>query len=204
MQLSLAKVYLSLDINHEQTLQLLNQQMGVVTNLVEQVNMRMTAVRPPVEIKHRPNLPEVRFAVGMVMRHRKLKYTCIIYGWDERCTESLRRIEQVTSIIYNTHPFKLYSRLYEQMGEMLLSQGENQPFYRVLADDRTTRYVAQENLDFVWNTEADIKELLHPSIGRYFIHFTGRSYELNEEMRVKYPDDECALEDIYQRHWKEM
>lgn len=91
------------------------------------------------------------------------------------------------------------------MGERLPSDGRNQPFYRVLADDRSTRYVAQANLDFVWNTEADTKDVdHHPSVGRYFTAFTGRCYELNAEMRVAFPDDERAMDEIYQRHSRDV
>lgn len=88
-----------MDINYEQILQISNQieqQMGVRDLFVEEVNMKMAAVKQPVVVKYRKNLPEVRFAVGMVMRHRRFKYTCVIYGWNEKCAETLDWIEQVS------------------------------------------------------------------------------------------------------------
>lgn len=88
------------------------------------------------------------------------------------------------------------------MGVKHLPEGEKQPFYRVLLDDASTRYTAQENLDIETNTN-DMKELFHPEIGRYFTGFNGRSYELNEEMRAEFPDDERAVEEIYLIHSKD-
>lgn len=90
----LAKVYLALDINHEQILHIMAN--NVTKRLLKLVHTRMTKERPPVEIKYRSNVLELRFAVGMVMQHRELKYTCVIYGWDKECAESTVRIHQVT------------------------------------------------------------------------------------------------------------
>lgn len=101
-------------INYEQVLQIskrIEQQMGVRDLFVEEVTMKMTAVKPPVVVKSRKNLPEVRFAVGMVMRHRKFKYTCVIYGWDEKCAESSDWIEQVAYTRIMQHRDKSYLSL---------------------------------------------------------------------------------------------
>lgn len=98
MKLALCQVYLSLDINHEQILHMLTElepQVGVIANLRHQVNIQMAEKILPVEVKHRRNLPDLQFAVGMVMQHRKYHYTCIIYGWDEKCTESSEWMERV-------------------------------------------------------------------------------------------------------------
>lgn len=82
------------------------------------------------------------------------------------------------------------------MGVKFLPKGENQPFYRVLLDDASSRYAAQENLDIERNAK-DIKESFHPQIGRYFTGFNGRCYEMNEEMREQFPDDERAVDEIH-------
>ncbi len=79
---------------------------------------------------------------------------------------------------------------------------ENQAFYRVLSNDGLTSYTAQDQLSIVWGTDSGIKDMFHPQIGRYFTRFNGRNFELNEEMRTLFPDDERALDEIYQIHSK--
>lgn len=86
------------------------------------------------------------------------------------------------------------------MGVKRLPKGEKQPFYKVLVDDGSTRYAAQENLAIEWK----IQTIVHSEVGRYFTGYTGRYYELNNEIRAEYPDDEGARDEIYLKHWKNI
>lgn len=88
-----------MDINHEFTLRISNQlqqRFGMEDFFAEEVNRKLTTLKPPIEFQHRRKLPELQFAVGMVMRHLHFKYTCVVYGWDGKCAEKLDWIEQVT------------------------------------------------------------------------------------------------------------
>ncbi|KAK3739307.1 hypothetical protein QZH41_017885, partial [Actinostola sp. cb2023] len=66
---------------------------------------------------------EVKYRIGMVMKHRRYRYGCIIYGWDYSCDMDESWIHQ--------------------MGVDRLPLGRNQPFYNVLGDDGSSRYAAQ-------------------------------------------------------------
>lgn len=68
----------------------------------------------------------------------------------------------------------------------------------MLLDDESTRYTAQENLAIEWNPE--IGDMFHSEIGRHFNGFNGRYFELNDEMRARFPDDERVRDEIYVRH----
>lgn len=69
--------------------------------------------------------------------------------------------------------------------------------YLVLLDNLigSVGHVPQEHLEIAW--DANTREIHHPQIGRYFTGFNGRYYELNEEMRLQYPEDERACDEIY-------
>ncbi|XP_076354217.1 F-box only protein 21-like isoform X2 [Tachypleus tridentatus] len=69
------------------------------------------------------NYHEVKYAVGMIMKHCKYHYTCVIYGWDPTC--------------------KANETWIHQMGVHNLVNKEHQPFYHVLVEDGSNRYAAQ-------------------------------------------------------------
>lgn len=67
--------------------------------------------------------PNLKYAVGMVMRHLTLNYKCVIYDWDPVCLASVE--------------WQL------QMNVAKLTLKDEQPFYNVLVEDGSHRYVAQ-------------------------------------------------------------
>ncbi|XP_018329451.1 F-box only protein 21 [Agrilus planipennis] len=114
--------------------------------------------------KSRP--PQVKYAVGMIMQHLSLTYICVIYDWDPICKAS--------------------PEWQNDMGVHKLRYKDEQPFYNVLAQDGTRRYVAQENLFPTQNPST-----LHsnPNIGKYFSHFFGNMFIPNHEKEKEYPLD---------------
>lgn len=80
------------------------------------------------------------FAVGMVMKHKKYNYLCVIRGWDETCQASEQWIRQ--------------------MNVDKCERGRYQPFYNVWVNDGSDRYAAEENLIF---TE-DVVMVKHPEV----------------------------------------
>nr|XP_022908975.1 F-box only protein 21-like [Onthophagus taurus] len=110
--------------------------------------------------------PDVKFAIGMVMRHKLFNYTCVIYGWDHICAES-----------------DAWKR---EMNVDQLQFGARQPFYQVLVEDGTKRYAAQENLIF-----SGVKNGLdkNPEVGRFFTHFFRDQYVPNCVKNEEYPND---------------
>ncbi|XP_054274808.1 F-box only protein 21-like [Macrosteles quadrilineatus] len=119
----------------------------------------------------------VRFAVGMIMRHKRYYYTCVIFGWDSVCKASQEWMRQ--------------------MHVAGLERKETQPFYHVLVYDGSVRYAAEENLQV--ETDPHRKWVDHYQIGRYFEEFCDDYYSMNKETREKYPKDHLIVEEFLKR-----
>lgn len=70
-----------------------------------------------------PRQPRIKFAVGMVMQHKNYYYKCVICDWHPTCMATID-----------------WQR---QMNVEKLRFAGNQPFYSVLVEDGSKRYVAQ-------------------------------------------------------------
>uniref|UniRef100_A0A914W0H3 Hemimethylated DNA-binding domain-containing protein n=1 Tax=Plectus sambesii TaxID=2011161 RepID=A0A914W0H3_9BILA len=121
-----------------------------------------------LKVKKRSEMPGVRYAVGMIMRHKKYNYTCVIAGWDDKCAAP--RAWQM------------------QMGVQTLQRQGDQPFYNVLADDGSNRYAAEDNMIF----EPKPVPISHDEVAKYFCELdsSGQFYRMNEHKAVEYPEDE--------------
>eukprot|EP00127_Corallochytrium_limacisporum_P004732 Clim_evm86s172 gene=Clim_evmTU86s172 len=108
----------------------------------------------------------VKFCVGMVMKHRRYNYKCVIRSWDPGCQQS------------NEWIFR--------MGVRSLERGTEQPFYHVLVEDGSMRYAAEDNLE-ICETFEDIP---HKDIGRYFSRRVRNFYIPNSQLRKFYPQDD--------------
>uniref|UniRef100_A0A8C3V868 F-box protein 21 n=37 Tax=Passeriformes TaxID=9126 RepID=A0A8C3V868_CATUS len=171
-----ARLYFHLGIWPEKVLDILQHiqaldpsQHGAVGYLVqhtlEHIERRKEELGP--EVKHRSDEKhkEVCFSIGLIMKHKRYGYNCVIYGWDPACMMGHEWIRNM-----NVHS---------------LPHGPHQPFYNVLVEDGSCRYAAQENLEY--NSEP--REIPHPDIGRYFSEFTGLHYLANTELEIRYPED---------------
>ncbi|XP_048583066.1 F-box only protein 21 isoform X2 [Nematostella vectensis] len=117
------------------------------------------------KLRSDPRHSKVIYKVGMVMRHRRYHYGCVIWGWDPFCNMSDAWIQQ--------------------MGVDRLPNGRSQPFYNVLGDDGTSRYAAEENL--VIETGQEFNR--HPDLGKYFKAWKGHRYIPNYVLQNIYPED---------------
>ncbi|XP_023684733.1 F-box only protein 21 isoform X1 [Paramormyrops kingsleyae] len=171
-----ARLYFHLGIWPEKVLDILQHiqaldpsQHGAVGYLVqhtlEHIQHKKHPGEPEAKLRSTTEHAEVRFSVGLVMKHKRSGYNCVIYGWDPKCTMS--------------HEWITTMRVHQ------LSNGANQPFYNVLVQDGTCRYAAQENLE----PHAEPLEIGHPEVGRYFSEFCGTHYVANEELQARYPED---------------
>uniref|UniRef100_A0A131YXL5 F-box protein 21 n=1 Tax=Rhipicephalus appendiculatus TaxID=34631 RepID=A0A131YXL5_RHIAP len=181
-RLLLARVYLHLGINYEQILCLLKgieaahpASSGIVAYMYRTAQSQMVALeqrretrsqRQPRKLRSEPRShAKVAYAVGMIMRHKKYHYHCVIYGWDGKCAANRDWIFQ--------------------MGVHNLSHEDRQPFYNVLVEDGSNRYAAQENLEISSSPEV----ITHPDVGKYFERFCGTHYLPNAEKEHEYPED---------------
>ncbi|XP_023288869.1 F-box only protein 21 [Orussus abietinus] len=117
------------------------------------------------DVTPKTRIPEVKFAIGLIMKHRMYGYLCVITGWDPYCAASPEWITE--------------------MAVAELSGGVQQPYYTVFTEDGSSRYAAQENLEMA-QTPAWVN---HYEIGRYFCKFLGTHYVPNEEKSKEYPED---------------
>ena len=124
-----------------------------------------------LEVTKREEGQIVDFKIGMIMKHKRYDYKCVIYGWDALCKASQGWIVQ--------------------MGVHRLPQKDKQPFYNVLVEDGSERYAAQENLEPLTEGILDGSGISHPNIGKYFqrLDLEKRYYEPNSELCEIYPDD---------------
>ncbi|XP_078523250.1 F-box only protein 21 isoform X2 [Lissotriton helveticus] len=171
-----ARLYFHLGIWPEKVLDILQHiqaldpsQHGAVGYLVqhtlEHIERRKQDLGPEIKRRSDEKHCGVSFSVGLIMKHKRYHYNCVIYGWDPTCTMGAEWIRN--------------------MGVHNLPFGPNQPFYNVLVADGSCRYAAQENLEY--NTE--VQEIPHLEIGRYFSEFSDTYYFANEELQLRYPED---------------
>ena len=127
----------------------------------------------------RESFPEMGlYSVGMVMKHKRYNYVCVIYGWDAVCKQS-----------------KVWIR---QMGVDRLRWKEKQPFYNVLVEDGSYRYAASENL-FPAKPQRVLENL---QVGKYFMEFDEQiGYIANKELTTKYPED-AEVQLKFQGSWR--
>ncbi|XP_057182505.1 F-box only protein 21 [Triplophysa rosa] len=183
-----ARLYFHLGIWPEKVLDILQRiqaldpsQHGAVGYLVqhtlEHIQHKRHLVEPEVKRRSAPDHRDVQYSVGLIMKHKRSGYNCVIYGWDPKCTMSQEWINTM--------------RVHQ------LSKGADQPFYNVLVQDGTCRYAAQENLE----PHAAPMEIAHPEVGRYFAEFSNTHYIANEELETRYPEDTCkthsTVEELY-------
>jgi len=182
----LSRVYLQLNINHEEVMSML-QEFRDVPGISDQVDYLMNSCQIQMEDRDREeeekepkkrgvaaSFPhgQVEFWIGQVCRHKKYDYVCLVHGWDPVCTASRSWISQ--------------------MGVDKLVGKDKQPFYNVLVADGSNRYAAQENLRPI-----KPQPVSHPEVGRYFHTFQpGLGYLPNNELLKLYPHEK-------QMQWQE-
>ncbi|XP_030074049.1 F-box only protein 21 [Microcaecilia unicolor] len=181
-----ARLYFHLGIWPEKVLDILQHiqaldpsQHGAVGYLVqhtlEHIERKKQDTGPEVKAHSDEKHRGIHFSIGLIMKHKRYGYSCVIYGWDPTCMMGLEWIRN--------------------MGVHSLPHGPSQPFYNVLVEDGSCRYAAQENLEY--NSEP--QEISHPEIGHYFSEFTGTHYLANEELQVRYPCDSESTYDVVQK-----
>ncbi|KAK4876142.1 hypothetical protein RN001_012564 [Aquatica leii] len=130
------------------------------------LHLRHNFSEPFMQIEPKARPKNLLYAVGMVMRHLIFNYICVIYDWDRVCTAS--------------------AEWQQQMGVHKLKLKDQQPFYNVLVEDGSHRYVAQENMVSTDNTGF---LYLNEDLGRYFSHFFETHYVPNAEKEKEFPAD---------------
>ncbi|KAI9788649.1 MAG: hypothetical protein M1816_006795 [Peltula sp. TS41687] len=137
--------------------------------LIEATRIAREADEAPKRIRSRgDHLPrKVKYKIGQIFKHRRYAYQAVIIGWDANCEAGEAWIQM--------------------MNVDTLPQGRNQTFYHILDNVRTTRYVAEENIEIV--TLRDPPPWILPWAGRYFKRWNGETGTFVSNIRDEYPDD---------------
>ncbi|ROW01296.1 hypothetical protein VMCG_05921 [Cytospora schulzeri] len=108
----------------------------------------------------------VQYRIGHYFQHKRFGYRGFIVGWDTHCAAGPAWIMR--------------------MGVDELPRGRGQPFYNIVADDRSSRYVAEENIELL--DEQPPQELLRLA-GRFFKRWDGAGKKFVSNISDEYPDD---------------
>ncbi|KAI4180490.1 MAG: hypothetical protein L6R41_007212, partial [Letrouitia leprolyta] len=122
----------------------------------------------PKQVKSRtPDISRsVHFEIGRVFRHKRYNYQGVITGWDVECAAG--------------------ETWMSQMGVDRLSRGRHQSFYHVLVEDKSVRYVAEEN---IVDVSIDAGANLMLLAGRHFKRYDQGSKIFVSNLKDEYPDD---------------
>lgn len=141
-------------------------------NLIHSLRDSDRETRTPKYRTTDPRNEDVRYKVGQVFRHRRRQYLAIIYGWDPYCKmqEQWITMNQVDT----------------------LPNGRHQPFYNVLVEDESTRYVAEENVVLLQPGEISKEDLIASfpiEIGKWFKAYDEASGIFVSNVKQEYPED---------------
>ncbi|TKA71890.1 hypothetical protein B0A49_03353 [Cryomyces minteri] len=108
----------------------------------------------------------VRFRIGMLFQHKRYGYEAVITGWDPQCSMGDQWIEQM------------------QIDR--LPNGRDQSFYHVLVEDKSVRYVAEENIHILYTQPSSSLMRL---AGKYFKRWDPETRRFVSNVKDEYPDD---------------
>src|SRR5690349_22650198 len=108
-----------------------------------------------------PDMPEARFAIGEVVRHRLFDFRGVIFDVDAEFANS--------------------DEWYEAIPETLRPR-KDQPFYHLLAENSETAYVAYVSQQNLIHDEND-DPVDHPEVSGLFERLEGGGYKLKDQLR---------------------
>ncbi|RMZ91811.1 hypothetical protein DV736_g945, partial [Chaetothyriales sp. CBS 134916] len=113
----------------------------------------------------------VKYRVGQVFQHRRRSYLAVIYGWDPYC--------------------KMQETWIRMNGVDNLPMGRRQPFYHVLVEDGSLRYVAEENVKLLEQDEMrePMWQKFPIQIGKWFKRWDPERGVFVSNVATEYPDD---------------
>jgi heat shock protein HspQ len=116
---------------------------------------RSRSMIPPLD------MPEARFAIGDVVRHRLFDFRGVIFDVDAEFANS--------------------DEWYEAIPETLRPR-KDQPFYHLLAENSETAYVAYVSQQNLVPDDSD-EPVEHPALAAMFERLDGGRYRLREQLK---------------------
>ncbi|KAL4869631.1 hypothetical protein BDV12DRAFT_184966 [Aspergillus spectabilis] len=139
-------------------------------HIMESLHVIRAVDEIPKQVKRRnPEHKGVSYHVGQIFRHRRYNYTAIITGWDSECDAG--------------------EQWMRRMGVDQLQSGRYQSFYHVIVEDKSVRYVAEENVQLIAPDISELPPSLVAVAGKYFKRWDSSSKLFISNIRDEYPDD---------------
>ncbi|GAM83163.1 hypothetical protein ANO11243_011490 [Dothideomycetidae sp. 11243] len=160
--------------NYPEDLELVNKYLGPLfaTHPQRQAFNFTIAEMKAADLNRRPvvrrsdKTKHVKYRIGQMLQHKRYGYVGVVRRWDPNCLASESWISEMRV---------------EQLGK-----GRWQPFYDVLAEDRSQRYVAEENIEAI---DTEPPEQLMRIAGKYFKRWNAERKIFVSNLRDEYPDD---------------
>jgi len=108
----------------------------------------------------------VQYNIGHLFKHKRYGYQAAIVTWDVKCDAS--------------EDWQVNNRISS------LPSGGDQPFYLAIAEDKSSRYVAQENIEL---TDGPPSEKLLRHAGRWFRRWDHPTGRFVSNLKHLFPDD---------------
>ncbi|KAJ5114583.1 hypothetical protein NUU61_000342 [Penicillium alfredii] len=139
-------------------------------HILKTLHVMRAADKIPKQVRRRTGEnSNIRYRVGQVFRHRRYHYHAIITGWDSECGAG--------------------EQWMRRMGIDRLQAGRHQSFYHVLVEDRSVRYVAEENIQLTVPHLAELPHNLTAIAGKHFKRWDQEVRAFVSNVRDEYPDD---------------
>ncbi|KAL2219023.1 Hemimethylated DNA-binding protein YccV like-domain-containing protein [Thermoascus aurantiacus ATCC 26904] len=139
-------------------------------HLLESLHVMRAVDEIPKQVRRRTSEHKnVRYRIGQVFRHRRYNYIAVITGWDAECGAGEQWIRR--------------------MGVDRLRDGRHQSFYHVLVEDKSVRYVAEENIEIITPHISELPPSFTMVAGKHFKRWDEQSRTFVSNIRDEYPDD---------------
>ncbi|KAK2747271.1 hypothetical protein FQN57_002169 [Myotisia sp. PD_48] len=139
-------------------------------HLRDNVNAMKAGDEIPKQIRHRsPEYKNVKYKVGQLFRHRRYDYMGLVTGWDPECGAE--------------------EQWMQRMAVDSLHGGRHQSFYYVLVEDKSVRYVAEENIEVTTPSISEIPCAFFNFAGKHFKRWDSATCTFVSNIRDEYPDD---------------
>ncbi|KAE8308693.1 Hemimethylated DNA-binding protein YccV like-domain-containing protein [Aspergillus transmontanensis] len=139
-------------------------------HILESLHVMRAVDEIPKQVKRRyPGRCDVKYRIGQVFRHRRYNYIAIITGWDTECDAG--------------------EQWMRRMGIDRLQGGRHQSFYHVIVQDRSVRYVAEENIELLTPNITELPTTLTAIAGRHFKRWDEETRTFVSNIKDEYPDD---------------
>ncbi|KAJ5624720.1 hypothetical protein N7510_001029 [Penicillium lagena] len=139
-------------------------------HILESLHVMRAVDEIPKQVRKRSaGNKHIRYRVGQVFRHRRYQYRAIITGWDSECGAG--------------------EQWMRRMGIDRLQAGRHQSFYHVLVEDRSVRYVAEENIELILPHVSELPESLMTIAGKHFKRWDEDARTFVSNVRDEYPED---------------